>query len=134
MAYVTIPYSFTTGTASDAGKVNANFTALSNGLSDGSKDLYVSQVKATSATIAYLSCTTFAGSYLEATSALVAYISATSILATNIQVSAFKTSDATITVISCTSIVASGSAGQTSTFVVSGISLTFTSGILTDKS
>lgn len=60
MAYVTIPYSFTTGTASDAGKVNSNFTAIANGLSDGTKDLYVSQVKAASGTVTVISAATIA--------------------------------------------------------------------------
>jgi hypothetical protein len=42
MAFPAVTYSFTNGTASDAGQVNTNFSDLISGFSDGTKDLNMS--------------------------------------------------------------------------------------------
>lgn len=41
MGYPTVPYTFTNGTAADATQANSNFTAILNGMSDGTKDILV---------------------------------------------------------------------------------------------
>ena len=41
MANITVTYSFSNGTAADAGEVNTNFTDLINGTSDGTKDFSI---------------------------------------------------------------------------------------------
>lgn len=42
MAAISVPNEFTNGTAADATEVNANFDAITDGLSDGTKDITVS--------------------------------------------------------------------------------------------
>jgi len=52
MAYIVIPNTFTNGTAADGTAVNTNFTTISGGLSDGTKDLNVNAIAmAASATV-----------------------------------------------------------------------------------
>jgi hypothetical protein len=50
MAAISVPNSFTNGTAADATEVNANFDAITNGLGDGTKDISVSAITAAGAT------------------------------------------------------------------------------------
>ena len=44
MAYTSVPYNFSNGQVADANQVNANFNAILNGLSDGTKDLSISKL------------------------------------------------------------------------------------------
>lgn len=49
MAAITVPNTFSNGTAADATAVNANFDAITDGLSDGTKDITISAVTANGA-------------------------------------------------------------------------------------
>lgn len=48
MSFITVPNTFVNGTLTDAPKVNNNFTAIINGVSDGTKDIAVNKVTTSS--------------------------------------------------------------------------------------
>lgn len=51
MAFITVDYSFTNGTAADASQVNTNFTNIINGTSDGTKDFNISALTCAGAVV-----------------------------------------------------------------------------------
>lgn len=53
MAYISVPNSFVNGQIADANKVNSNFNAILEGLSDGTKDLNVSKLDLSTLNIPY---------------------------------------------------------------------------------